>query len=90
MRDVIRAIVHIVEKNITGAYDLGTGIGYTARELFERWGEPLPPAAGPGSEYYPKGVPAELVARDLLPGFETKYDVLAYLDEMKQYGDLVY
>ena len=90
VRDVIRAIVHIVENNISGAYDLGTGIGYTARELFERWGEPLPRAAGPGSEYYPKGAPATLVAKDLLPGFEAKYDVLEYLDEMKQYGDLVY
>ena len=90
VRDVVRAIGYIIEHDITGTYDLGTGVGYTARELFEKWGEPLPPITGPESEYYPKGAPAKLVAKDLLPGFETKYNVLEYLDEMKQYGNLVY
>ena len=50
----------------------------------------LSPVVGHESEYYPKGAPAELVAKDLLPGFEARYSVLAYLKTMKQYGNLVY
>ena len=90
VRDVVRAIVHIVDNDINGIYDLGTGEAIAARVLFERWGEPLPPVVGPGTPPYPDGAPPRLYAKELLPNFETKYNVLEYLDEMKKYGNKVY
>ena len=89
VRDVVRAIVHIIDNNVKGVYDLGTGKGYTARDLFETWygtfSDEIPPVAGPGSEHYPKGAPAELVAKELLPDFETRYNLFDYLESMKEY-----
>ena len=90
VRDIIRAIVHIVDNNINGSYDLGTGEAIAARDLFERWGEPLPPVVGPGTPPFPDGAPTRLYAKELLPDFETRYNVLEYLDEMKKYGNKVY
>ena len=90
VRDIIRAIVHIVDNNINGIYDLGTGEAIAARGLFERWGKPLPPVVGPGTPPYPDGAPPRLYAKELLPNFETRYNVLEYLDEMKKYGNKVY
>ena len=90
VRDVIRSIGHILDNDISGVYDIGTGEGYTARALFERWGEPLPPVVGPGTAPYPEGAPAKLVGQNLLPSFDPRYNVLEYLDEMKQYGNKVY
>ena len=90
VRDVVRSIVHILDNDITGIYDIGTGEGYTARQLFERWGEPLPRIVGPGEPPYPEGAPARLVGERLLPDFECRNNVLEYLEEMKQYGNKVY
>ena len=95
VRDVVRAIVHIVDNKINGIYDLGTGEAIAARVLFERWhdgiwGSEIPPVVGPGTPPYPDGAPARLYAKELLPNFDTKYNVLEYLDEMKKYGNKVY
>ena len=90
VRDIIRAIGHIVDNRYTGIYDLGTGEGISARTLFEHWGEPLPPVAGPNHPDYPEKYPTVIVAEKLLPSFQIKYHILDYLDEMKKYGNKLY
>ncbi len=57
---------------------------------FKHWGEPLPPIVGPGDPRYLEKYPHVIVAKQLLPDFQIKYHVFDYLEEMKQYGDLVY
>lgn len=90
VRDVVRAIMYIIENNISGIYDLGTGEPIAARVLFERWGKKLPPIVGPGTPPFPDGAPTRFYAKELLPDFEIKYSVLKYIDEMKKYGNRVY
>ncbi len=57
---------------------------------FKHWGEPLPPIVGPGDPRYLEKYPHVIVTEQLLSGFETKYHILDYLNEMKKYGNLVY
>lgn len=94
VRDVVRAIHHILTNRVTGIYDLGTGEGIEARALFEKWhawsGDPLPPIVGPGDPRYLDQYPNPIVAKRLLPGFEVQWNVLDYLENMQAYGNKVY
>ena len=79
--DVIRAIVHVIESDVRGEYDLGTGEGISSKEMVDIWGHHRPPVARPGDAGYPDGYHEVLVARSdkMLPGFETRVDIREWL-----------
>ena len=79
--DVVRAIVHVIECDIKGEYDLGTGVGISSKEMVEIWKHHRPPAVKPGDPECPEGYHEVLVARKekMLPGFETTVDIRQWL-----------
>ena len=79
--DVISAILYVIEKDIKGEYDLGTGVGVSTKELIEIWGRHQPPVIGPSDPDYPAGIHQELVARHtkMIPGYQPKVDIREWL-----------
>lgn len=79
VEDVVRAILYVIENEIAGEYDLGTGVGVSTQELVKIWRKTNPRVLPPGQ--WPLGVPQRLVARShtMLPGFTTKIDVREWL-----------
>ena len=79
--DVVRAIVHVIECDIIGEYDLGTGSGISSKEMVDIWKHHRPRTIQPGDPEYPEGYHEVLVARldMMLPGFETTVDIREWL-----------
>ena len=51
--DVVRAIVYVIEKDIKGEYDLGTGEGVSTKELINIWGRYQPAVIGDDHPEWP-------------------------------------
>ena len=85
VQDVVRAIKHIIEKDVRGRYDLGTGKGTSTAELVELWNGSRPPIVGPGEKGWPPNAPEILVARknEMLPDFKPIYNVTDWLRSQK-------
>jgi len=79
--DVVDAILYVIEKEIAGEYDLGTGDGVATKELIEIWGRHRPPVIGPDDPNWPAGIHPSLIARrkKMLPGFIPEIDVREWL-----------
>ena len=79
--DVISAILYVIEKEIVGEYDLGTGNGVSTKELIDLWGRYHPPVIGRDHPDWPAGIHQTLVARreKMLPGFIPEIDVREWL-----------
>ena len=86
VNDVVRGIVHVIEGDIRGEYDLGTGVGISSKEMADIWKHHRPPT-GKG----PEGYHEVLVARQgkMLPGFETRVDIREWLDMQSKNFDIV-
>ena len=85
VQDLCAGIVHIIENDLVGDYDLGTGQGVSTMELVELWDRYRPPIVGPGEDGWPRNALEMLVARSekMLPDFQAKRDVKDWLLELK-------
>ena len=81
VEDVVRAIIHVIECQIRGEYDLGTGIGISSEEMASIWKHNRPNVIGAGHPNYPEGFHEVLVARidKMIPGFKTTIDIRQWL-----------
>ena len=79
--DIVRAILHVIECDVAGEYDLGTGVGVSSKELVDIWKHADVRIVQPGDPEWPEGYHESLVARKdwLIPGFETKIDIREWL-----------
>lgn len=79
--DVVRAILHVIECNIQGEYDLGTGDGISSKEMVDIWRHHQPKVVKAGDPEYPDGYHEVLVARSdkMIPGFITRVDIREWL-----------
>ena len=81
--DVVRAIIHVIQCDIRGEYDLGTADGISSKEMVDIWRHHRPPEIGLGHPCYPEGYHEVLVARPdkLIPGFKTRIDIRGWLKQ---------
>ena len=89
--DVVRAIVYVIEKDITGEYDLGTGAGVSTKELINIWGQHQPPVIGDDHPEWPAGIHQKLVARPerMLPGYFPQMDVREWLQTQSRNESII-
>lgn len=84
VRDVVRAVQHVLENEVWGVYDVGTGKSVEVKHIAEAIGDPNTYEETTVSEILGENhPPIELKARSwaMIPNFQTTHDVFNYESE---------